>query len=75
MKVEDIIMRINYDKLWHILDDRKMKKTDLIRESGITSNTMARMGKGEEVRIGTLLKIGKTLGCKVDDMVEIAPED
>ncbi len=68
-------MRINYDKLWHILDEQKMKKTELIRESGITSNAMARMGKGEEVRIGTLLKIGKTLGCKVDDMVEIAPED
>ncbi len=55
-------MTVSYRKLWDILDERGIKKSDLVTSSGITTNAMARMGKGEEVRIGVLLRISKVLG-------------
>jgi len=63
-------MTFNYNKLWKILIDRNMMKTDLIREAKISTNSMARMGKNEDVRLETLAKIAIVLGCKIDDLVD-----
>ena len=68
-------MRVKYDKLWSILKERDMMKTDLIREAKISTNAMARLGKNEDVRIGVLAKICATLDCMLDDIVEIIPEN
>lgn len=68
-------MNVNYDKLWVILKDRNMMKTDLIREARISTNAMARLGKNEDVRIGVLAKICVTLGCTLNDIVEIRFEN
>ena len=68
-------MRVKYDKLWSILKERDMMKTDLIREAKISTNAMARLGKNEDVRIGVLAKICATLDCTLDDIVEIIPEN
>ena len=67
-------MKVNYDKLWIILKDRGMLKTDLIREAKISTNAMARLGKNEDVRIGVLGKICSVLGCSLDDIVDFIPE-
>lgn len=64
-------MVVNYDKLWVILKEREMLKTDLIKAAKISTNAMAKLGKNEDVRIGVLVKICKTLDCKLDDIVEI----
>ena len=64
-------MAVSYDKLWVILNERKMMKTDLIRVAKISTNAMAKLGKNEDVRIGVLVKICETLGCKLDDIVDI----
>lgn len=64
-------MAINYDKLWAILKEREMLKTDLIKAAKISTNAMAKLGKNEDVRIGVLVKICETLECKLDDIVEI----
>lgn len=64
-------MNVNYDKLWRILDDRNMLKTDLIKQAKISTNAMAKLGKNEDVRFGILVNICKTLNCKIDDIVEI----
>ena len=63
-------MTFSYNKLWKMLIDRNMMKTDLIREAKISTNSMARMGKNEDVRLETLTKIAIVLGCKLDDLVE-----
>ena len=42
-------MKISYDKLWKLLIDKKMKKTDLISKANISSNVLARMGREEPV--------------------------
>lgn len=64
-------MAVNYDKLWVILKEREMLKTDLIKAAKISTNAMAKLGKNEDVRIGVLVKICETLECKLDDIVEI----
>ena len=61
-------MAVRYDKLWDILRERNMLKTDLIREAKITTNAMARLGKNEDVRVEVLAKICNTLGCTLDDI-------
>lgn len=64
-------MGVNYDKLWVILKEREMLKTDLIKAAKISTNAMAKLGKNEDVRIGVLIKICETLDCKLDDVVKI----
>lgn len=64
-------MNVNYDKLWNILNERNMLKTDLIKQAKISTNAMAKLGKNEDVRFGILVSICKALNCKIDDIVEI----
>ena len=63
-------MRVCYDKLWKLLIDKKMKKTDLIREAKISSNVLAKMGKEEAVSLESIGKICSLFGCSVDDILE-----
>ena len=68
-------MKVCYDKLWKLLIDKKMKKTDLIREAKISSNVLAKMGKEESVSLESIGKICSLFGCKVDDILEFqSPE-
>lgn len=64
-------MGVNYDKLWKLMIDKKINKTQLIEMADITTNEMAKMGKDEMVKMETLIKICKVLDCKIDDIVEI----
>lgn len=64
-------MKVCYDKLWKLLIDKKMKKTDLIREAKISSNVLAKMGKEESVSLESIGKICSLFGCNVDDGLEI----
>lgn len=68
-------MPVSYNKLWKILIDEGMSKTDLIKASKITTNAMAKLGKNEDVRVEVLVKICRTLSCTLDDIVDILPDD
>lgn len=69
-------MKVCYDKLWKLLIDKKMKKTDLIREAKISSNVLAKMGKEESVSLESIGKICSLFGCNVDDILEFqSPEN
>ena len=63
-------MALNYNKLWKMLIDKNMSKSELVKRSKISTNAMARMGKNEDVRLGTLVKICCVLDCKIDDIVD-----
>ncbi len=67
-------MSVSYKKLWKILIDRDMTKTQLIQQAKITTNAVARMGKGEDVRVETLAKICAAPGCFMDDIIEVIPD-
>lgn len=67
-------MQFSYEKLWHILLDRKMTKENLREKCGISSNTIAKLGKGKNVTTDILLKICIALECDINDIMEIKDE-
>lgn len=68
-------MLYNYNKFWKILIDRKITKSDLRLQSGISTNMLAKMGKGKPVSMEALAKVSAYLGCGLDDIVEITKGD
>ena len=68
-------MKIQYNKLWKILIDKNMKKVDLKDAAEISSNSIAKLGKNEPVRMDVLMKIAKALDCKVEDLFETISDD
>lgn len=63
-------MTINYNKLWKIMIDKGINKTQLREKTGISTNALANLGKNESVQLEILIKICKELNCKLDDIVE-----
>jgi len=63
-------MNINYDKLWKLMIDKKINKTQLSEMAGITTNEMAKMGKCEVVKMETLIKICEILNCNIDEIID-----
>ena len=64
-------MKVCYDKLWKLLIDKKMKRTDLIKNANISSNVLARMGHEEPVSLDSIGKICEFLNCTVHDLIDI----
>ncbi len=64
----------SYNKLWKLMIDRKMNKTQLRTAAKISSNAMAKLGKDESVPIETLEKICDVLECSIGDIVEIVDD-
>ena len=66
--------QISYKKLWKVLIDRDMTKTQLRKESGISTGALAKLGKNENVNTEVLVKICKTLQCDLSDIMELTEE-
>lgn len=64
-------MARSYNKLWKLMIDKKINKTQLCKAAGITTNAMAKLGRDESVPLETLEKICVVLDCKIDDIVEL----
>ena len=64
------MVRISYNKLWKMLIDKEMKKRDLQEAAGISSASIAKLGKGENITTDILLKICEALGCDLNDIME-----
>jgi putative transcriptional regulator len=64
-------MIISYDKLWKLMIDKKINKTQLCERAGITTNAMAKLGRNETVQVEVLAKICNLLKCNMDDILEI----
>lgn len=67
-------MKISYNKLWHLMLDKKMNKADLKRATGISTASIAKLGKGENVTTDILVKICKALNCELNDIMELSRE-
>ena len=67
-------MTISYDRLWKLMIDKKINKTQLCEKARITTNAMAKLGRNETVQVEILAKICKALECNVEDIMEIIPE-
>lgn len=63
-------MAVSYIKLWKLLLDRGLKRTDLILMAGISTNILAKLGKNDFVSMESLEKICKSLNCNIGDIVD-----
>jgi len=61
---------ISYNKLWKILIDKKMNRTDLKDAAGIGTTTLSKLGKDQFVSMEVLVKICDTLDCNIGDIVD-----
>lgn len=68
-------MALTYNKLWKMLIDKGMNKTDLRVKTGMSQATLAKLSKGENVTTEVLERICKTLNCEIGDIVEIKDGD
>lgn len=68
-------MTISYDRLWKLMIDKKINKTQLCEKAGITTNAMAKLGKNETVQVEILAKICNILKCSINDILEIKKEE
>lgn len=64
-------MFYNYNMLWKLLIDKGMTRTQMRKAAGISTNILAKMGKGKPVAMESLAKIATALNCRLDDIVEI----
>lgn len=68
-------MRVSYDKLFLLLRRRKIKKTDLASQAGISSSTLAKLGHDEIVSLDVLLRLCEVLNVNFGDIVDAVSED
>lgn len=71
--MEEYVMAVSYKKLWKLLIDHDMKKKDLAEKASISSYTIAKMTKGENVTTDILVRICETLNCNIEDIMEVLP--
>ncbi len=63
-------MRISYNKLWKMLIDKNMKKSDLKEKAGISSASLAKLGKGDNITTDVLLRVCVAMDCRIEDILE-----
>lgn len=66
-----IDLEVSYNKLWKLLIDKGMNKTQLKDVAGLSSSTISKMGKNEQISMDSMLKICKALNCDIGDIVEV----
>ena len=67
-------MAISYIKLWKLLLDKKMKKTDLFTAANISTTTLARLSKDKPVSMEVMVRICNALSCDIGDIMEVLPD-
>lgn len=68
-------MTVSYDKLWKLLIDRKMNRTDLKNTAGVSFNVLAKMSRNEFVSLESLCKICTVLACDIGDIMEFTENE
>lgn len=68
-------MKLSYNKLWKLLIDKGMTKTEMRLKADISTTTLAKLGKNETVSMEVLLKICKVLECNVGDIMDVINEE
>lgn len=68
-------MKLSYNKLWKLLIDKGMTKTEMRLKADISTTTLAKLGKNETVSMEVLLKVCKVLECNVGDIMDVINEE
>ena len=67
-------MKTSYNKLWKLLIDKNMKKMELLEAVEMSPNTLAKLGRNEDVSMDVLRRICEYLECDIGDIMEMIPE-
>lgn len=67
-------MKISYKKLWKLLIDRNLKKSDLQKSASISASSISKLGRNENVNTDILVKICMALNCQLEEIMEIEKE-
>lgn len=67
-------MEVSYKKLWKLLIDRDMKKKDLAEKANISSYTLSKLNRGNNVTTNVLVRICKALNCTFDEIMEVVED-
>ena len=67
-------MNVSYKKLWKLLIDKDLKKKDLIQKANISSYTINKLNRNENVNVDILVRICSALDCPIEDIMEIVPD-
>lgn len=70
-----MFMEVSYKRLWKLLIDKDMKKKDLAEKANISTYTLSKLTKGENVTTDILLRICKALDCSLEDIMEIVDSE
>ena len=68
-------MAVRYNKLWKLMIDRSINKTQLKEVAHISTNAIAKLGKNEQISMDTLTKICAALHCDIGDVVEYISDE
>ena len=68
-------MGVSYKRLWKLLIDKNMKKCDLREAAGLGASLMQKLNHDKSVTTNTLVRICKVLDCKIEDIMEIVPDE
>lgn len=68
-------MKVSYKKLWKLLIDKNLKKKDLRKMTGLSTVSMAKLSKDENVTTDVLVKICNALSCNISDIMEVVEGD
>ena len=66
---------ISYKKLWKLLIDKNLKKKDLQKMAGISSSSIAKLGRNENINTEIIIKICNALDCDTSDIMEMESEE
>ena len=66
-------LQVSYKKLWHLLIEKDMTRQELRRQAGMSSSTIAKVAKNENVNTDVLLKICEVLSCNFGDIMDAVP--
>jgi len=66
---------ISYKKLWHVLLDKDLKKKDLVKLAGVSSYTINKLNRGDNVTTDVLQRICMALECDIGDIMEVLPDE
>lgn len=67
-------MAVSYNKLWKMLIDKGITKTEMRKRASISTSVLAKMGKNETVSMDTLVRIATAMECGLDNIVEVTTE-
>jgi DNA-binding Xre family transcriptional regulator len=67
-------MDVSYNKLFKLLIDKEMKKTEFANKVGISASTLAKLSKNETVSMDVVVKICRGLECNIEDIMDVLPE-